>query len=115
MPLGRLHRLLLLGVQGRRIPLENLPPSNLVFLIDVSGSMGEPNKLPLVQASLRLLVQQLRPVDIVSIVVYAGRAGLVLPPTHGNDKDRIIGAIDSLAAGGSTAEEGDPPGLQDRP
>jgi len=97
------HRLLLIGLQGKRVPMEHLPPSNLVFLIDVSGSMDEPNKLPLVQASLRLLAQQLRPVDIVSIVVYAGRAGVVLPPTKGNNQSTILQAIDGLSAGGSTA------------
>jgi Ca-activated chloride channel family protein len=102
-PWSPTHKLLLIGLQGKKMSTEKLPPSNLVFLIDVSGSMDEPNKLPLVQASLGLLVEQLRPVDVVSIVVYAGRAGLVLSPTHGNEKSKILEAIEALSAGGSTA------------
>jgi len=82
------HRLVHIGLQGRTIPQESLPPSNLVFLIDVSGSMNEPNKLPLVQASFRLLVEQLRPQDRVAIVVYASASGLVLGPTPGNEKQK---------------------------
>ncbi|MBI5020513.1 MAG: von Willebrand factor type A domain-containing protein [Ignavibacteriales bacterium] len=97
------HKLLLIGLQGKKIATENLPPSNLVFLLDVSGSMNEPNKLPLVKAAFRLLVDQLREEDKVSIVVYAGRAGLVLPSTYGDDKEEILHAIDQLQAGGSTA------------
>lgn len=97
------HKLLLVGLQGLKVPMANLPPCNLVFLIDVSGSMDQPNKLPLVQASMRLLVHQLRPVDKVSIVVYAGRAGLVLPATLGDMKSKILEAIEGLSAGGSTA------------
>lgn len=97
------HRLVHIGLQGRTIPQESLPPSNLVFLIDVSGSMNEPNKLPLVQASFRLLVEQLRPQDRVAIVVYASASGLVLGPTPGNEKQKILQAIDNLSAGGSTA------------
>ncbi len=97
------HRLLLIGLQGKVHTPENLPPANLVFLIDVSGSMQSPNKLPLVKASLRLLVNQLRPQDRVAIVVYAGAAGLVLPPSSGTDRQRILSAIDALEAGGSTA------------
>jgi Ca-activated chloride channel family protein len=85
------------------MPAAKMPPSNLVFLIDVSGSMGEPNKLPLVQQSLRLLVNELRPVDRVAMVVYAGNAGLVLPSTGGDKKEIILDAIDRLSAGGSTA------------
>jgi Ca-activated chloride channel family protein len=97
------HRLVHVGLQGQRMEQHEMPPGNLVFLIDVSGSMNSPDKLPLVKESLRLLVQQLRPEDRVSIVVYAGAAGLVLPPTPGNDRGRILEAIERLSAGGSTA------------
>jgi Ca-activated chloride channel homolog len=83
--------------------MEKLPPNNLVFLLDVSGSMEEPNKLPLLKSSLKLLVNELRPIDRVAIVVYAGNAGLVLPSTPGNQKSKIIAALDKLEAGGSTA------------
>ena len=91
------------GLQARRLPATRLPPSNLVFLIDVSGSMMPPEKLPLVQDAMRLLVNQLRERDRVAIVVYAGAAGLVLPSTPGDQKESILGAIDRLQAGGSTA------------
>ena len=97
------HKLVQVGLQGKRLESETLPPSNLVFLIDVSGSMGEPDKLPLVQQSLKLLVNKLRPEDRVSLVVYAGNAGVVLPATPGNQKTKILAAIDRLQAGGSTA------------
>ena len=97
------HQLMLIGLQGKNIPTENLPASNLVFLIDVSGSMDEPAKLPLVKASLKLLADQLRPQDKVSMVVYAGAAGTVLPATSGADKTAIRNAIEKLNAGGSTA------------
>ncbi|OKH40159.1 hypothetical protein NIES2119_04370 [[Phormidium ambiguum] IAM M-71] len=97
------HKLVQIGLQGKRIASENIPPSNLVFLIDVSGSMEDPNKLPLLQTSFRLLTNQLNAKDTVSIVVYAGNAGLVLPPTPGNEKHKIISAIYNLKAGGSTA------------
>ncbi len=97
------HRLVHVGLQGRRMEQRELPPGNLVFLLDVSGSMEAPNKLPLVKESLRLLVSQLRPEDRVAIVVYAGAAGLVLPSTPGNQRGRIMEAIDNLSAGGSTA------------
>jgi Ca-activated chloride channel homolog len=97
------HSLVLIGLQGKTIPLEDLAPSNLVFLIDVSGSMDEPNKLPLVKEAFRLLVKQLRDEDHVAIVVYAGNAGLVLPSTRGSNKEKILHAIDKLDAGGSTA------------
>jgi Ca-activated chloride channel family protein len=83
--------------------VENLPATNFVFLIDVSGSMNVANKLPLVKASFKLLAEQLRPQDRVAIVVYAGAAGLVLDPTTGNNKTKIKEAIDKLEAGGSTA------------
>ncbi len=97
------NRLLLIGLQGVRIPVDKLPPANLVFLIDVSGSMDEENKLPLLVKSFKLLVSQLRTQDRVAIVVYAGRAGLVLPSTGGDEKNKILAALDSLQAGGSTA------------
>ncbi len=97
------HKLLHIGIQGKRIPVENLPSSNLVFLIDVSGSMNSANKLGLLKSAFRLLVNQLRPSDKVSIVVYAGAAGMVLPPTSGGDKQTILNALSNLEAGGSTA------------
>jgi Ca-activated chloride channel family protein len=97
------HRLLLVGLQGKKIPMEKLPNANLVFLIDVSGSMDEPDKLPLVKTSLKMLTDQLRDNDRVAIVVYAGNAGLVLPSTEGGNKQKIKEAIDNLEAGGSTA------------
>jgi Ca-activated chloride channel family protein len=102
-PWNRQHRLLRIGLQGRKIETANLPASNLVFLIDVSGSMQPANKLPLVKSSLRLLVEQLREQDRVSMVVYAGQAGLVLEPTSGSQKAVILQAIDRLESGGSTA------------
>jgi len=97
------NKLLLVGLQGVNIATEKLPPANLVFLVDVSGSMDEPNKLPLLVKSFKLLVGQLRARDRVAIVVYAGRAGLVLPSTSGDQKDTILAALESLQAGGSTA------------
>lgn len=102
-PWNRKHKLVHIGLQGKRIPTENLPPSNLVFLIDVSGSMDEPNKLPLLKSSFKMLVNELREQDHVAIVVYAGAAGLVLEPTSGADKKKITEALDRLEAGGSTA------------
>jgi Ca-activated chloride channel homolog len=102
-PWARDHRLVRIGIQGQRLRSDRLPPNNLVFLIDVSGSMNPENKLPLVKRSLRYLVEQLREEDQVSIVVYAGAAGLVLPCTPGSEKTRILNAIDNLEAGGSTA------------
>lgn len=102
-PWNHQHQLVLIGLQGKKIEVEKLPASNLTFLIDVSGSMWQPDKLPLVKASLQLLVDQLRPQDKVAIVVYAGNAGLVLPSTNGNEKTKIKEAIEKLEAGGSTA------------
>ena len=102
-PWNKDHRLVLVGLQGKKIAVDKLPPSNLVFLIDVSGSMQDPNKLPLVKASMNMLVDQLREEDHVAIVVYAGAAGLVLPSTPGSEKIKIKEAIQSLEAGGSTA------------
>ena len=102
-PWNKDNKLVLIGLQGKKIATENLPASNLVFLIDVSGSMMDENKLPLVQASLKMLTDQLREKDRISIVVYAGNAGLVLPSTSGADKIKIKTAINQLEAGGSTA------------
>ncbi len=102
-PWNEKHKLLVIGLQGREVAYEKLPPSNLVFLVDVSGSMMDENKLPLVKRSLSLLVDQLRPQDKVALVVYAGSAGLVLPATSGSNKETIKNAIDNLQAGGSTA------------
>jgi Ca-activated chloride channel homolog len=96
-------KILHIGLQAKTIPTDNLPASNLVFLIDVSGSMSDPNKLPLVKTAFKLLTDQLREQDHVAIVVYAGAAGLVLPPTSGKDKTKIKDALDNLSAGGSTA------------
>ncbi len=102
-PWNKENKLVLIGLQGKKIPTENLPASNIVFLIDVSGSMDEPMKLPLVKASMKMLVDQLRPQDRIAMVVYAGNAGLVLPSTRGDEKTKIKDAIDRLDAGGSTA------------
>jgi Ca-activated chloride channel family protein len=96
------HRLVRIGLQGRDLPKCRRPPSSLVFLVDVSGSMAEPNKLPLVQRSLRLLVEALSPRDRVAIVVYAGASGRILPSTPLTRKKDILRAIDSLVSGGST-------------
>lgn len=97
------HQLVHIGLQGKKIATDNLPPSNLVFLLDVSGSMRAANKLPLLQTSLNLLVNNLRAEDKVAIVVYAGAAGTVLPSTKGTDQQKIKEAINKLQAGGSTA------------
>ncbi|WP_417354890.1 YfbK domain-containing protein [Flavobacterium sp.] len=97
------HKLLKIGLKGKDIPMDELPASNFVFLIDVSGSMSDDNKLPLLKQSMKLLVNQMRPEDKIAIVVYAGAAGLVLPSTNGSEKTKIIDALDELSAGGSTA------------
>ncbi|GAB5535978.1 MAG: VWA domain-containing protein [Rubricoccaceae bacterium] len=97
------HQLVRVALQGRRIATEDLQPANLVFLLDVSGSMDSPDKLPLLKKAFRLLVRELRPQDHVSIVVYAGASGLVLEPTPGIEKEVILGALDRLKAGGTTA------------
>jgi len=97
------HHLVLIGLQGKVFESAEVPPSNLVFLIDVSGSMKQPNKLPLLKSSFQLLVNQLRENEKVAIVVYAGAAGVVLESTPGSDKQRIRAAINQLNAGGSTA------------
>ena len=102
-PWNNNHQLLHVGLKGKSIDKSALPPSNIVFLIDVSGSMNAPNKLPLLKSAFGLLVNELRPQDRVAIVVYAGAAGLVLESTPGNKKEVIMSAIDNLEAGGSTA------------
>lgn len=102
-PWNEKHKLVKIGLQGKEIPNDKLPNSNFVFLIDVSGSMNSQNKLPLLKESMKVLVNQLRKNDKVAIVVYAGAAGLVLPPTSGDEKETIIKALDKLSAGGSTA------------
>ena len=96
------RRLLMIGIKGYDVPKAALPPSNLVFLIDTSGSMDQPDKLPLLKQAFAQLVPQLRAQDRVSIVVYAGSAGLVLPPTPGDRHGEILAALEQLQAGGST-------------
>jgi Ca-activated chloride channel family protein len=96
-------KLVRIGLQGKEYANEELPASNLTFLIDVSGSMGSSNKLPLLKSAFKLLVSQLREKDKVSIVVYAGAAGVVLKPTRGNEKEKILEALNNLESGGSTA------------
>lgn len=97
------HQLVRVALKAKDVAKENLPPSNLVFLIDVSGSMAEENKLPLVKQAMKALVQELRKEDRVAIVVYAGAAGVVLPSTPGSEKKKILDALENLQAGGSTA------------
>ena len=101
-PWNPAHRLLRIGLKAKNIAEDKLPPSNLVFLLDVSGSMQDANKLPLVKAAMKMLVDELRPKDKVTIVAYAGEAGLRLAPTSGGNKAKIDSAIDQLYAGGST-------------
>ena len=102
-PWNPINRLVRIGIQGQRIDTEDLPASNLVFLVDVSGSMQPANKLPLLKSALQMLVDQMRPQDHVAIVVYAGAAGVVLDPTSGAEKETIVEALSRLEAGGSTA------------
>jgi len=97
--------ILRIALKGKDVAKATLPPANLVFLVDVSGSMGPADRLPLVRSSLKLLANQLRPVDRVSIVSYANGTRVVLTPTPGNEKDLIINAINSLSAGGGTYGE----------
>ncbi|KRE87102.1 hypothetical protein ASG75_02830 [Rhodanobacter sp. Soil772] len=101
-PWNAQRQLLLIGIQGYRVPAAEIPASNLVFLIDTSGSMNEPDKLPLLKASLKQLVRELRKQDRVAIVTYAGYAGVTLPSTAGDKHATIAAAIDSLGADGST-------------
>jgi Ca-activated chloride channel homolog len=97
------HKLVHIGIQGKQIKNENLPNSNLVFLLDVSGSMSDINKLPLVKKALRLLVNELGEKDHLAVVVYAGASGLAMPSTPCNEKEKILDLIENLDAGGSTA------------
>ena len=96
-------RILRIGLQGYDIPQATRPPANLVFLVDTSGSMQDPDKLPLVKQSLRLLTEQMGPDDSIAIVAYAGSAGVVLEPTKGSERLKIVSAIEAFQAGGSTA------------
>jgi Ca-activated chloride channel family protein len=101
-PWNTQHQLVRIGIQGKRIDAAKMPPRNLVFLIDTSGSMASPNRLPLLKQSLALLTKQLNRRDRVTIVEYAGRAGLVLAPTPGDQHAKILAALDRLHADGST-------------
>jgi Ca-activated chloride channel family protein len=104
-PWNQENQLLFINVNSRKLNLDALPPCNLVFLIDISGSMDMPNRLPLLQSSFKLLVNNLRPKDSVSIVVYGGAVGIQLNTTSGADKEKILKAIDELVPGGSTPGE----------
>lgn len=102
-PWNEKNRLLYLQVCSRQLPDDSIPPSNLVFLIDVSGSMDMPNRLPLLKSSFKLLVENLRATDTISIVVYGSAVGIWLPPTSGSEKEKIRNAIEDLNPGGATA------------
>jgi len=102
-PWGKGRKLIHIGIKGYELPASQRPDANLVMLIDVSGSMQDIDKLPLVKQSMKLLLGSLKPTDTVAIVVYAGAAGLVLPPTSVGEKEKIVAALDSLTPGGSTA------------
>lgn len=102
-PWNKQNKLVHIGLQGERIDMKDLPPNNLVFLLDVSGSMNSANKLPLLKKSMKMLVNELGDRDRIAIVVYAGAAGEVLPSTPASDKTKILDALDQLSAGGSTA------------
>lgn len=102
-PYNKDAKIVKIGLQGKKIANENIPASNLVFLIDVSGSMSASNKLPLLKSAFKILVKQLRNKDKVAIVVYAGAAGVVLNATSGDDKNKILNALNKLKSGGSTA------------
>ncbi len=97
------HKLVHIGLQGKKLDYEDIQPSNLVFLVDVSGSMKSPNKLALLKSAFKLLVKNLNDEDRIAIVAYAGAAGLVLPSTSAKEKSKILAALDKLEAGGSTA------------
>ncbi|MCA9596532.1 MAG: VWA domain-containing protein [Myxococcales bacterium] len=101
-PWAKDHRLVRIGIKAKEVTAATRPPVNLVFLLDVSGSMNAANKLPLLKRAFRMLVEQLDHRDRVSIVVYAGASGLVLPPTAGDQQGEILAALDRLEAGGST-------------
>ncbi len=101
-PWNSAHKLVRIGIKGQEIREENVGPRNLVFLLDVSGSMMSPDKLPLVKRGLAMMTDSLRPQDSIAIVVYAGNSGLVLPATSGRERGKILKALESLEAGGST-------------
>ncbi|KAB8192518.1 DUF3520 domain-containing protein [Lysobacter maris] len=101
-PWNAKRQLLMVGIKGYEVPKTTLPPANLVFLIDTSGSMNAPDKLPLLKRAFSMLAREMRPQDRISIVVYAGSAGLVLPPTPGDRQGEILAALEQLQAGGST-------------
>ncbi len=102
-PWASQHYIAKIAMNSKKIDISNAPDNNLVFLLDVSGSMSDDNKLPLVKSSLNMLIEQMRPADRIAIVVYAGAAGLVLPSTEVKDKQKIKDALNNLSAGGSTA------------
>ena len=102
-PWNTTHNLVHIGLQAKDVEFENLPPCNLVFLIDISGSMDQPSKLPLVKKSLRLMVEKLRRKDRVTVLAYADTAAVLLQATPGDDKSTILRAVDSLRADGSTS------------
>ncbi len=102
-PWNQKRNLVHIGIQGKKMDMSSAPANNLVFLLDVSGSMDYENKLPLVKKSMRLLLDNMRPQDKIAIVVYAGAAGLVLPSTSGEEREKIMAALENLQAGGSTA------------
>jgi Ca-activated chloride channel family protein len=104
-PWNKVHRLLFVNLSGRKLNLDKVPPSNLVFLIDVSGSMDLPNRLPLLKEAFQLLVKNLRSQDKVSIVTYGGTVGVWMQPTSGADKQKISKAIEELTANGDTPGE----------
>jgi len=104
-PWNKQHHLLFLNVQAKKLDVSKVPPSNLVFLIDVSGSMDLPNRLPLVQSAFKLMVENLRSIDSVTIVTYGGEVSLALAPTSGAEKQRIIDAIEGLVPDGDTPGE----------
>ena len=104
-PWNKDHELMFLNINARKINLANNPASNFVFLVDISGSMDMPNKLPLLKESFQLLVKNLRDTDVVSIVTYGGSVSVWLPPTSGRDKQKIIRAIEQLSASGDTPGE----------
>lgn len=99
------NRLLFINIDAPKLNLQNIPPSNLVFLIDISGSMDKPNRLPLLQSAFKLLVENMRAIDTITVVTYGGGVGIALPPTGGNNKKKIKEAIDSLIASGDTPGE----------
>lgn len=102
-PWNENHKLLKIGLQGKEIPTDKLPKSNFVFLVDVSGSMDDVNKLPLLKASIKVLLNELRDDDRVSIVYYASGTGILLEPTKASEKNKIINAVDNMRAGGGTS------------